>query len=228
MMQDSHRTLYLSAAEFIDSDHPAVVAQARQLTAGASDPAEQARRLYLGVRDGIRYDPYGDYTDPGTYRASAVLAAGTGYCVGKAALLAALCRVCGIPARIGLADVRNHLATPRLLASVGTDIFAYHGYTEIFLGGRWLKASPTFNATMCEKLGVAPLPFDGETDALLQDFDGQGRVFMAYLADHGPFFDVPVKFLIAEMSRLYPQMCVPGGLRGQTMEQEAGSAGARR
>jgi transglutaminase-like putative cysteine protease len=224
-MQDSHRTLFTSPAEFVDSDHPAIIAYARNLAGDEGDPAARARLLYDAVRDGVRYDPYRDFLDPETYRASAVLAAGTGYCVGKAALLAALCRVVGIPARIGLANVRNHLATPRLLATVGTDVFAYHGYAELWLGGRWLKASPTFNATLCEKLGVAPLPFDGENDALLQDFDGQGRVFMAYLADHGPFFDVPVKFLIAEMSRLYPGLCVPGGLRGTTMEQEASKQG---
>lgn len=219
-MQESHRILFTSPAEFIDSDHPSIIAEARLLTSGIADPAEQARILYEAVRDGIRYDPYGDYLDPSTYRASAVLAAGSGYCVGKAALYAAFCRVLAIPARVGLADVRNHLATPRLLDAVGTDVFAYHGYTEIYLDERWLKASPTFNETLCDRLGVAPLPFDGRSDALLQSFDGKGRTFMAYLADHGSFFDVPVKFLIREMSRLYPKLCVPGGLRG-SMEKEA-------
>ncbi|WP_293796231.1 transglutaminase family protein [uncultured Bosea sp.] len=220
-MQDSQRTLFLSPAEFVDSDHPAVIAEAGLLTKGVVDRAEQARILYDRVRDGIRYDPYRDFHDPRTYRASAVLEAGIGYCVGKAALLAALCRAVGIPARVGLADVRNHLATSRLLEAVGTDVFAYHGYTELHLDGGWLKASPTFNASLCEKLGVAVLSFDGRQDAVLQSFDRQGRSFMSYLAEHGSFFDVPVKFLISEMSRLYPKLCVPGGLRGTSMEQEA-------
>ncbi|WP_353186537.1 transglutaminase-like domain-containing protein [Bosea sp. (in: a-proteobacteria)] len=222
-MQDSHRTLFTSPAEFIDSDHERVIAEARRLTAGAADPAARARLLHDHVRDAIRYDPYRDFLDPGTYRASAVLAAGIGYCVGKAALYAALCRAVGIPARIGLADVRNHLATPRLLEAVGTDVFAYHGYTEIDLGRGWLKASPTFNVSLCQRLGVAVLPFDGESDALLQPYDEQGRSFMSYIVDHGSFFDVPAKFLIREMSRLYPRLCVPGGLRGSSMEQEARS-----
>lgn len=220
-MQDSHHVLFTSPAEFVDSDHPMVIAEARLLTSGLSDPAGQAGILYQAVRDGIRYDPYGDYLNPETYRASSVLAAGIGYCVGKAALYAAYCRAIGIPARIGLADVKNHLATPRLLEAVGTNVFAYHGYTEVFLDGRWLKASPTFNARLCDRLGVATLGFDGKSDALLQSFDGQGRSFMDYVAQHGSFFDVPVKFLIREMSRLYPKLCVPGGLRGSSMEQEA-------
>jgi transglutaminase-like putative cysteine protease len=220
-MQDSHRVLFTSPAEFVDSDHPTVITEARLLTSGVGDPAERASILYEAVRDGIRYDPYRDYLKPETYRASAVLAEGTGYCVGKAALYAAYCRAVGIPARVGLADVRNHLATPRLLEAVGTNVFAYHGYTELFLDGRWLKASPTFNTSLCDRLGVAALPFDGRGDALLQAFDGQGRAFMDYVADHGAFFDVPAKFLIREMSRLYPKLCIPGGLRG-SMEREAG------
>ncbi|MDQ4134755.1 MAG: transglutaminase family protein [Pseudomonadota bacterium] len=109
----------------------------------------------------MRYDPYVDYTDLETYRASSVLQRGRGYCVGKAALYAALCRAAGIPARVGFADVRNHLATRRLLEAVGTDLFAWHGYVELQLNGRWVKATPTFNAALCDKLGVVVLEFDG-------------------------------------------------------------------
>ena len=217
-------SLYLAPAEYIDSDHPAVIARAAAVTAGAADPVEKARRLYLSVRDGIRYAPYVDYTDPETFRASSVLAAGHGYCVGKASLYAALCRSAGIPARIGLADVKNHLATPKLLEEVGTDVFAFHGYAELFLDGAWLKATPTFNETLCQKLGVTPLAFDGRADALLQAFDGEGRQFMAYLVEHGSFFDVPAKYVMAEMARLYPKLCRPGGLRERDMEEEAGRA----
>jgi transglutaminase-like putative cysteine protease len=211
-------------AEYIDSDHAAVIAYAKTVTAGVADATEKARRLYLAVRDGIRYAPYVDYTDRETFRASSVLAAEQGYCVGKASLYAALCRATGIPARIGLADVKNHLATPKLLEEVGTDVFAFHGYTGLFLGVAWLKATPTFNETLCQKLGVRPLAFDGRADALLQAFDGEGRQFMAYLVEHGSFFDVPAKYVMAEMARLYPRLCRPGGLRGRDMEEEAGRA----
>ncbi len=218
---DSKLRLYLSPAEFIDSDHAAVRTKAAAAVGSVSDPVEQARVLYRAVRDEIRYDPYIDYTDPETYRASSVLAKGHGYCVGKASVYVALCRAIGIPARLGLADVKNHLATPRLLEAVGTDLFAYHGYVEIKLGQGWIKATPTFNVSLCERLGVPPLEFSGEADALLQPFDATGREFMSYVAQHGTFFDVPAKFLIGEMTRLYPKLCRPGGLRGD-MEREGG------
>ncbi len=216
---DSSLRLYLSPAEFIDSDHPGVRAKAAATVGAVTDPAEQARLLYTAVRDGIRYDPYVDYTDPETYRASSVLERGHAYCVGKASLYVALCRASGIPARLGLADVKNHLATPRLLELVGTDVFAYHGYVEIMPDRQWVKATPTFNVSLCQKLGVPPLEFSGETDALLQPFDARGREFMSYVAQHGTFFDVPAKFIMAEMKRIYPKLCQPGGLRGD-MEAE--------
>jgi transglutaminase-like putative cysteine protease len=212
--------LYLSPAEYIDFDHDSVGAKAREVADAAADPAERARRLYGFVRDGIRYDPYIDYTDRESYRASSVLAKGQAYCVGKASLYVALCRAVGIPARLGLADVKNHLATPRLLEAVGTDVFAYHGYVEIMPADRWVKATPTFNVSLCRKLGVPPLEFDGESDALLQPFDSGGREFMSYIVQHGTFFDVPAKFLIREMIRLYPKLCQPGGFRGN-MEAES-------
>jgi transglutaminase-like putative cysteine protease len=220
--EDPALKLFLSPAEYIDSDHASIRRKAEEVAGAVADPVERSRRLYGAVRDGIRYDPYVDYTDRETYRASSVLAKGQAYCVGKAALYVALCRATGIPARIGLADVKNHLATPRLLEAVGTDIFAYHGYVEIMPRDDWIKATPTFNASLCQKLGVAPLEFSGDSDALLQPFDAAGRTFMSYVAQHGTFFDVPAKFLIGEMTRLYPKLCQPGGLRGTGMEEEAG------
>lgn len=209
----------LRPGHFIDSNAPAVI-EAASIHRGAT-PQETARQLYLVTRDRIRYDPYVDYTDPETYRASAVLKAGHGYCVGKASLFAALCRAAGIPAALGLADVRNHLATPELLERIGTDVFHYHGFVAVQLDGHWLKVSPTFNASLCAKLGVDPLPFDGTRDALLQPFNDRGQQFMAYLEDHGRWQDVPFAPLLAEMQRLYPRITMKGGLRGASMEREA-------
>jgi len=218
--KEADRRLYVRPAEYIDSDHPSIRAKASEIAGPIADPAQKARALHDAVRDGIKYDPYVDYNDHEVYRASSVLERGASYCVGKASLYAALCRAAGLPARIGLADVKNHLATPRLLESVGTDLFAYHGFVEVMPAGSWVKATPTFNVTLCQKLGVPTLDFSGDKDALLQPFDSSGREFMAYVAQHGTFFDVPAKFLITEMVRLYPKLCRPGGLRG-SMEAEA-------
>jgi transglutaminase-like putative cysteine protease len=223
MLSATLRRLYLDPADYVDSDHPEIERYAKAVLPGKGDVPEKVRALYRAVRDDIRYDPYVDYRDPETFRASSVLAARRGYCVGKAALFAALCRISGIAARLGFADVKNHLATPKLIESMGTDLFAWHGYSELYLEGEWLKATPTFNASLCERLGVAPLDFDGRSDALLHPFDAGGRAFMAYVETHGTFHDVPVKFLIREMARLYPGM-MRDKVAGRDMESEASAA----
>lgn len=193
--------VYLAPAEYADSDHPLVTACAGELCGTGRARQDAARAIFYFVRD-LRYEG-GDFEDLEIYRASSVLAAGRGYCVGKAALCTALARAAGIPARLGFADVRNHLASPRLLAAMRTDIFAWHGYTQLFVGGRWVSVSPTFDPGTCRRAGVQPLDFDGEHDAMLQSFDGTGAT-MAYIKRHGIFHDVPAQFLAAEMPRLYP------------------------
>lgn len=202
---------FLSPGEYVDSDHPAVREVAATVTGSA---AEKARALYYEVRDSIAYSTLpvgragsmGDYLrDPETYRASSVLTAGSGYCVSKAALYTALCRAAGIPAKVAFADVRNHHITGwRLRKALGTNLFAWHGYSEILLGDRWVTVTLMFSGSLCERLGVAPAEFDGRSDALLQPVDHKGRRFFSYGTRHGSFHDVPADFLTSEMPRLYP------------------------
>ena len=111
-----------AATPLVDSDHPAVVAFARRHASGDDDRA-RAVALYYAVRDGFRYDPYRIDLSPHGMRASTVLEVGHGWCVTKAALLAAACRAAGIPTRLGYADVRNHLSTERMRQTMKTDVF---------------------------------------------------------------------------------------------------------
>jgi len=224
-LRSDENAIYLAPAEYIDSDHPAIESFIATTVTPGMPAAAKAQRFYLAARE-IRYDPHLDYADPEIYRASSVLQAGHAYCVGKAALFAALCRAGGIPARVAFADVTNHLSSEKLRERMSTNYFAWHGFTELFLDGRWVKASPTFNSTLCSRFGVSPLDFDGETDALLQAYDGAGRAFMQYEVLHGAFHDVPAKFLMAEMARLYPQLKGKHGPSAGGMEFEAPIASA--
>ncbi|MDB5410818.1 MAG: Transglutaminase-like superfamily protein [Rhodospirillales bacterium] len=211
----------LEPGEFVDSGHPDIVAFAARVAGEAADPATVAVRLYDAVRDEITYDPYRAYDDPDTYRASAVLAKRRGYCVGKAALLAAAARVRGIPARVAFADVRNHLATPRLLALIGTDLFIYHGITELFLDGGWVKATPTFDRSLCEKFRVQTLDFDGRNDAVLHPFDRSGRKHIEYVQQRGSFDDVPVATVMPAMLATYPRLNESGRTQRGDFAREA-------
>ena len=195
---------YLQPAGYIDSAHPAVLSFAGTHLKG-TDQREKAVALYYAVRDVIRYNPFVDFSDRETFRASSVLAADQGFCIGKAALLAASARAAGIPARVGFADVKNHLTSPRLAETMGSDLFVYHGYTDLYLDGKWVKATPAFNLALCQRFRVKPLEFDGREDSIFHPFDEDNRRHMEYLRDRGRFADVPVDTIQQAFREAYPR-----------------------
>ena len=193
----------LSPTRLIDSDHPAVIAFARQHAVGR-DQRERAIALYYAVRDGFRYDPYRiDLSEEGM-KASSVIAEGTGWCVPKANLLAAACRAAGIPARVGYADVRNHMSTERMRRTMNTDLFIWHGYTDIFIDGNWRKATPAFNIELCERFDLLPLEFDGREDSIYHPYDKAGNRHMEYVNQRGSFDDVPLAQIVTDFEKNYP------------------------
>ena len=195
---------YLSTARYVDSADPAVLAFAEKNAKGASE-RERAVSLYYAVRDQIRYNPFLDFSDPEVFRASAVLKAGEGFCVGKASLLAACARAAGIEARVGFADVKNHLTTPRLAETMGSDLFIYHGYSDLRIDGKWVKATPAFNLALCTRFRVKPLEFDGRADSIFHPFDEDERRHMEYLRDRGVYADVPVDEIQRAFRAAYPK-----------------------
>jgi transglutaminase-like putative cysteine protease len=188
---------------FLDCDAPRVREFATRTIGDAVDPKQKATRLFYAVRDGIRYDPYAVSLDRDHYRASVVVETRQTFCVPKAILLAAAGRAVGLPTRLGFADVRNHLASDQLLERLGTDLFTYHGFTEIHLDGRWLKATSAFNKSMCDRFGVLPLDFDGTEDAVFHPFDAGGQRHMEYIRDRGSFEDFPFDEMIAAFVETY-------------------------
>ena len=203
-MMDSPTPPALAATALIDSDHPAVVAFARAHGTGAG-AREQAVALHDAVRDGFRYDPYRVDLSPGGMSASSVIARGIGWCVPKAALLAAACRALGIPARLGYADVRNHLSTERMRRTMQSDLFIWHGYTDIWIDGAWRKATPAFNSELCERFGLLPLAFNGRDDSIYHPYDRAGNRHMEYVHSRGSFDDMPLAAITADFARTYPR-----------------------
>ncbi len=194
----------LEPTPHVESTHPQVVAFARESMGRAQTPKDKAVALFYAVRDGVRYDPYCFDMSTAGLRASRTLETRRAWCVPKAVLLAACCRAQGIPARLGFADVRNHLSTNRLRELMGTDVFAWHGYTVIEIDGRWLKATPAFNIELCRMFALRPLEFDGEHDAIYHPFDLEGNRHMEYIRYRGEYDDVPVSEMLASLKRHYP------------------------
>ncbi len=195
---------YLLPTAIIDSDSPLILEHAEKIIGTAvSSAVEKAVKLYYAVRDGIWYDPYYPFYRAEHYRASNVLKSGRGFCVSKASLLCALGRACGVPSRIGFATVRNHLATRQLIDFLGTDLFVYHGFTEFYLDGRWVKATPAFNVELCKRHKVVPLEFNGREDSIFQPYSLEKKQFMEYLDDHGTYADIPVDDLVTAWEVIY-------------------------
>jgi transglutaminase-like putative cysteine protease len=205
----------LSSTWFIDHDHPRVaryvdeVLCAHQIEATA-DPMQIAIALFHGVRDGIRYDPYTTDHRPEAFQASAITQSDSNWCVPKSVLLTAAARHCGIPAGLGFADVRNHLTSEKLAEQMGTDLFAWHGYSELWLNGRWFKLSTAFNIELCNRFGVKALEFDGSSDALMHPFDTSGKRHMEYVRERGSYADLPLTEILTTFDELYGRQPLAG------------------
>ncbi|MBT8397505.1 MAG: transglutaminase family protein [Gemmatimonadetes bacterium] len=228
---------YLKPGHFIDSDHPEVIRFSHRVAGeapasihgvpekadfgrfegdsggfegGLTGSREKAIALYYAVRDEFRYEPYHIDLNEDAMKASALLSRGYGFCIAKAVLMAAAARVQRIPARLGFADVRNHLTTERLRKSMGTDVFVFHGYAELLIDGSWVKATPAFNKALCERFGVETLEFDGIHDSVFQPFDAEGNQYMEYLHDRGVHTDLPLEELREAFETAYPKLMSGG------------------
>ncbi|MDF1669791.1 MAG: transglutaminase family protein [Roseovarius sp.] len=200
---------YVSPSHFVDSDSmevQAFVVRALRHMAPQATQKDKAVCLFEAVRDGIRYDPFSFSLNGEDYKASVIADMDSAFCVPKAILLAACLRAVGIPAALGFADVRNHLNTPKLTELMGTDLFIYHGYVQLWLGEESFKVTPAFNMELCQRFGVKPLEFDGEHDALFHEFDDANRRHMEYVNDRGLFVDAPMQEFLDAFAVTYPKM----------------------
>jgi transglutaminase-like putative cysteine protease len=197
--------IYLHPTRFIDSDDPKVIEYAKAKTSAAADDKQKAVALYYAVRDDILYDPYNLVLDPAIISASQTLARGKGYCIEKSLLLAAVGRALGIPSRLGFSIVQNHLSTKKFVEMLRTDKFVFHGYNEFWIEGKWVKCTPAFNKTLCQKFGVHELDFNGEQDSIFHEFEG-GKMYMKYLHEYGQFDDFPFDMFVQELKIHYPHL----------------------
>ncbi|HWB62229.1 MAG TPA: transglutaminase family protein [Chitinophagales bacterium] len=196
---------YLRPTRFIDSDNPDVIAYAKAKTSAEKSDKQKAIDLYYAVRDEILYDPNNLILKPEAISASITLKHGRGYCVEKSLLLCAVGRVWGIPSRLGFSIVKNHLATQKFIDMLRSDKFVFHGYNEFWLDNKWVKCTPAFNKTLCDRFGVAPLEFDGEHDSIFQEHQS-GKQYMEYLHEYGQFDDLPFDLFVQELKLHYPHL----------------------
>ncbi|KAA1246009.1 transglutaminase family protein [Aquimarina sp. RZ0] len=197
---------YIASTEYYDYDTDAIQEIIKEFKTTSFTTKEKAIGLYLKIRDEWRYDPYHISFDEEKYKASNIVKKSRGHCIDKSILLIACLRGLGIPARIHLAKVKNHIGVERLVEKFGTNELTPHGMVNVYLNEKWLKVSPAFNQSLCRKCNVAPLDFDGEQDSMFQEYNNAGSIFMEYLEDYGHFEDVPLDFIFNNMKDHYPEL----------------------
>jgi hypothetical protein len=193
---------YLRPTPRIDCDNKFIRQKSQDLTRSQEEVVDKAKSLFYFVRDEIKYNPLPVHLLE-DYRASKTLKTGKGFCVEKASLLVALARAAGIPARLHLADIRNHLIPNRLKQLIGTDLFSYHGYSGLYIEGKWVKATPAFDLKMCQENRIIPVEFDGKHDAIFHPHNLDGELHIEYVKDHGYHEDVPLDEILAAWAKVY-------------------------
>jgi transglutaminase-like putative cysteine protease len=212
IMEDMER--YLRPTPNIECDNSVIVEKAQSLTNMQWETAERARNLFYFVRDGIKYNPYRFILAPEYFRASETLERGDGFCVQKAVLLIALARAVEIPARLLFADIRNYCASQDVIDLSGTNLFTHHGYCELYIDRKWIKATPVFDLKTCVEDRFISVEFDGRSDAILHSRTLDGKLHIEYVKFHGHYDDVPLEEMIQTFIQVYGserlELCTTG------------------
>lgn len=197
----------LRPTQYLDYESPEVRKFVdRWAPADMGDPMTRAVALYRAVRDRIAYEVFGADVSQEGVRASEIVARRSGFCLHKSVLYAAALRSVGVPSRLLLTDVRNHLASPRLRELVGGEVFTYHCLTVVHNGQKWVRATPVFNKTLCRLYGMAPLEFDGTQDSVYHPYDLNNRLHMEFLREHGEFDDLPYDMVLSGLRAAHPNL----------------------
>ena len=198
---------YLKPTDYFDCDNLSLLAKVKELTAGIpkNDNNKKAIKLFDFARDEIRFffDEQ-ESMSKDSYKASNILRKGSGWCIQKSILFASLCRTAGIPSRLHHLDIKNYKAVPiTILGKKPTNLFAFHGYVEIYLDEKWVKVDPAFDDETCKEMGYPLVEFDGKNNALLASVDSNGKKFVKYTRDYGVFEDFSFEKMIEVFIKRY-------------------------
>ncbi|MHA1913143.1 MAG: transglutaminase-like domain-containing protein [Promethearchaeota archaeon] len=199
---------YLQHSEFFDFDKSSVKNKAKEITKNLQNDKEKAIALFYWVRDKIKYNMLTYIPSvKANFKASITLRKGNGFCVSKSILLSTFARAVGIPARIHLVDLINHKISQKVVDFMQTNVMHYHGYSELYLDGKWIKLTPSFDKGTADKGGFHPMcEFDGECNAVFPEYDNDGNRFGEYVLDRGVHADLPLEEIEKVFLEKYPSI----------------------
>lgn len=217
--------LYTKPTYYFDYDHPEFETFYQEHFQKQLSPLENLIKFYYLIRDKILYNPYHFKIQKKYYKASYIVHIKKTFCIPKAIAFCAVARKLGFPSKIGFADVKNHLSSERFLQFLNSDVFAFHGYSEIFISknfshsGIWVKATPAFDQELCKKFNVEPLNFDGNKDSIFQEYNSTNHKFMEYIRDRGSFPDFPYEIVLKGLVEFYPNLAKRRTISGDLREE---------
>ena len=197
----------LKTTFYMDWEHPLIQEKAKELTAGLSqeDDIGKAIKLFYFVRDGIRYSVKDSYeaSNKENLKSSLTVEKGYAFCIPKAILLASLARAVGIPSRLHYVDIVNHMTSESLKKQMGSNIFIFHGFTELYINNRWVEANCAFDKDLCLRKNFPAVDFDGVKDGLFASTNKDGLPFVEYIKDRGNYNDCPHQEIMETWAREY-------------------------
>lgn len=193
---------------YADDDHPSVQEVAKRLTGEVESDRAALERLFLFVRDDIKFGFTKWWND---LKASEVLTAGVGHCTTKATLMHSLCRASGIPSRVHFAlidtNVMRGFVSKAVLLTMPSHVS--HSWTEVELDGTWrrldsyildaqaFRASEAALAAKGWSHGFGVSPYEGRLSSEF-NVDREGFVQMgAVSGDHG-VWDEPGEYFASQ------------------------------
>ena len=196
-------SIYLQPNEFFDFNKKSVMNKTIEITNGLKSEKEKAIALFYWVRDEIKYNMALFVPKVKNYFiASKTIRRREGFCVSKSILLSTLARAVGIPARIHLVDLINHLISQKVIDFMGHNVMYFHAYSEFYLNNKWVKLTPSFDQQTAIRGRFLPMvEFDGENDAVFPPYDVNGNKFGEYVGDRGVHADLPLD----EIDRLFQE-----------------------
>ncbi len=187
-----------------DADHPLVRETAGRLTGYETSACKKLESLFFYVRDTILF---GFPEDGDLVKASDTIRLGMGQCNTKGALLVALCRAAGLPARMHFSLIKKEIQRG-LFTGIGYALMPpliSHSWVEIEIDGRWRRIDSFINDIAFYRTGRKALEekrwdsgysisrADGEPSV---DFSIEEKKFVqmgAVVADHG-VWDEPADY----------------------------------
>lgn len=77
------------------------------------------------------------------------------------------------------------MTSEKLKKDMGSKLFIFHGFVELFLNRKWVEAICAFDKELCIGKGYSWVDFDGMKDGLFASTIKDGKPFVEHIKNRG-------------------------------------------